>query len=147
MKKTLHFSVRTPEGSVLKKDVISFKIATDEKGLMVVLPHHATLTGSVTFSRLWVRTPEAEHEYLVQQGFLFISVTTNSAQLLCYSCKELKDIEYKTAQQYLEFLERKLKEGADLNAYQLKFLHHEKIAMVQQISFLEKNGKGERQSP
>ena|SRR3989304_9911189 len=138
MKKTLHFSLRTPEAEVLTQDVTAIKVAT-EMGPMLVYPRHASLTGTVSFSRLWVRQEQGEKEYLVRNGIFFVSVETNSASILCYSCQEIKDIGYKTASEYLSFIETKLKEGADLNEYQLKFLKNEKIAMVQQIEML---GKG-----
>jgi|CXWL01.1.fsa_nt_gi F0F1-type ATP synthase epsilon subunit len=137
MNKTFHLSVRTPESEILSQEVVSIKIGTD-KGPMVVLPHHASLSGSVSFSRFFVREANAEREYLVRNGIIFVSLETNTTSILCYSCQEVKDIEYKTASEYLTFIEEKLKAGADLNDYQLKFLANEKIAMVQQMKLLEK---------
>lgn len=137
MNKTFHLSVRTPEAEVISREVNSIKVGTED-GPMVVLPHHASLTGSIPFSRLFIREPDSEKEYLLRSGIIFVSVENNSTRILCYSCQEVKDVEYKTAKEYLDFIEEKLKAGADLNDYQLKFLANEKIAMVQQIKVIEK---------
>ncbi len=132
--KTFHLSVRTPESEVISSEVNSLKVAT-ELGMMVVYPHHGSLTGSISFSRFFVRKDNAttEIEYLMQKGLIFISVETNSVQILCASCKELKEIEIRTAKEYLAMVETRLKEGKNLNDYQLKFLKNEKIAMVEQM--------------
>ncbi|MDP2691020.1 MAG: hypothetical protein Q8O95_01280 [bacterium] len=137
MADTFHLSVRTPEAEILSQEVNSIKVNT-EGGEMEIYPHHASLTGSILFSRLDIRNAQSELQYLVQQGILFFSVEHNSAQLLCYSCKEQKDIEYKTAKHYLEFINEKLAAGADLNDFQIKYLETEKIAMVHQMKVLEK---------
>ncbi len=141
--KSFHLTVRTPESEVISAEVNSIKVAT-EMGMMVVYPHHGSLTGSIPFSRFFVRKDNAttEIEYLMQKGLIFISVETNSVQILCYSCKELQDIEIRTAKEYLVMIEARLKEGKNLNDYQLKFLKNEKIAMVEQVNVLkQKQGK------
>lgn len=140
MKKTIHLTVRTPEAEILSQPATIIKAATED-GPMIIYPQHASLTGSILFSRLVVGDEHSEKEYLMRNGVIFISVDTKSVNILCYSCQEIKDIEYKTAKEYLEFVEVKLKEGADLNEYQLKFLENEKIAMVQQLRVLEKTEK------
>lgn len=138
MANTLQLTVRTPEAGIIEQEVNSLKVMT-EGGELEIFPQHASLTGSILFGKLDVRTEEGEKEYLVQRGVLFVSVESNSVQLLCYSCKEMQDIEYKTAKEYLDFIEEKLKAGEDLNEFQFQYLEKEKIAMVQQISVLEKN--------
>jgi F0F1-type ATP synthase epsilon subunit len=132
MKKTFHLTVRTPEGEVIKKEGNSIKVAT-EIGPMVVYPGHASLTGSIIFSKLWVRTEKEEDEFIVKNGLVFVSLEENSTRILCYSCQEIEDIDYATAKDYLAFVEEKLKTGASLNEFQLKFLKNEKIAMVRQM--------------
>jgi len=138
MANTFHLTVRTPEAEIIKKEVNSLKVMT-EGGELEVYPHHSSLTGAIAFGKLNVRTDEAENEYLVQRGLVFVSVEDNSTQLLCFSCKEMKDIEYKTAKEYLDFIEQKLAEGENLNDFQLKYLEDEKIAMVQQMAMLDKD--------
>lgn len=137
MTKTFHLSVRTLETEAISREVNSIKVGT-EKGPMVVLPRHASLTGSVPFSRLFVRDATSEKEYLVRNGIIFVSLENNSTQILCYSCQEVKDMEYKSAREYLDFIEAKLQAGENLNDYQLKYLANEKIAMVQQIKVMGK---------
>ena len=94
MANTLHLTVRTPEAEIIKKEVNSLKVMT-EGGEIEIYPHHSSLTSTITFGKLSVRADEADHEYLVQRGLVFVSVEDNSTQLLCFSCKEVKDIEYK----------------------------------------------------
>lgn len=137
MSKTFHLSVRTLDSEAISRDVTSLKVST-EKGPMVVLPRHASLTGSVPFSRLFVRDDSSEREYLIRNGIIFVSLENNSTQILCYSCQEVKDIEYKSAREYLDFIEAKLQAGENLNDYQLKYLANEKIAMVQQMKVMGK---------
>ena len=132
MSNTLHLTIRTPEAEILDKEVSSLKVNT-EGGEIEVYPHHASLTGSILFGKLEVRTDHTEVEYLVRRGILFVSVENNRVQILCYSCKEMKDVEYKTAREYLEFITDKLRSGHDLNEFQIRYLESEKIAMVQKI--------------
>ena len=132
MPKTFSLTVRTPEGEIIKKAVNSIKVAT-EIGPMVVYYGHASLSGSITFSKLFVRTEKEEEQYIVKNGLLFISLEENATRILCYGCQEIEDIDYATGQEYLKFVEEKLKTGASLNEFQLKFLKNEKIAMVKQM--------------
>lgn len=138
MNKTFHLTVRTPEGEMIKKAVNSIKVAT-EIGPMVVYHGHASLSGSITFSKLFVRTDQEEDEFIIKNGLLFISLEENAARILCYSCQEIEDIDYSTAHEYLKFVEEKLKSGASLNEFQLKFLKNEKIAMVRQMREMKAN--------
>lgn len=137
MPKTFQFSVRTPEAEVVNTKAVSFKVGT-ELGPMVAYKGHANLTGAIPFSKLWVRTEDTEIEYLIRNGILFISLEQKSGKILCLSCEEMEDIDFKTAREYLQYVEEQLKKGADLNDFQLKFLKNEKIAMVRQLSTMEK---------
>lgn len=137
MTKTFHLTVRTLETEVISAEVTSVKVGTED-GPMVIYPGHASLTGSIPFSRLVTRDDSSEKEYLVRNGIVFISLETKSTQILCYSCVETKDIEYKSAREYLDFIEAKLNAGENLNDYQLKYLQNEKIGLVQQMKVMGK---------
>ena len=137
MQNTFHLTVRTPESEIISEAVNSLKVMT-EGGEIEIYPHHASLTGSIMFGKMQVRMPKEELDYVVQRGILFVSVEKNTVQILCFSCQLYKEIEYKSAKSYLEFIEEKLKEGVNLNDFQLKYLENEKIAMVQQVQMLEK---------
>lgn len=69
----------------------------------------------------------------MKNGVIFISVESNETRILCYSCQETKDVEYQSAAEYLTYVEEQLKNGADLNQFQIQFLENEKIAMVKQM--------------
>ena len=139
MSNTFQLNVRTPEAEIVSKEVDSVRVGT-ENGPMVIYPHHASLSGTIPFSRLFVRSGNSETEYLVKNGVLFISVETNETKILCYSCLETKDVEYQSAAEYLAYVEEQLKAGANLNQFQMQFLENEKIAMVKQMKGM---GKGE----
>jgi ATP synthase F1 epsilon subunit len=136
MANTLKLSVRTPESEIIDQEVNSLKIMT-EGGEIEIYPNHASLTGKITFGKLDIRTDEKEYEYLVKSGILFVSVENNAVQILCFSCQEVQDIEYKTAKEYLDFIDERLKSGDSLNEYQMKYLEGEKIAMVKQVALVE----------
>ena len=69
MAKTLNLTVRTPEASVVEQEVNSLKLVTDG-GVIEIYPNHASLTGSITFSKLNIRTEKEDIEYLVQRGII-----------------------------------------------------------------------------
>ena len=141
MTNTFSLTVRTPEAQVLQIDnARGLKVRT-EGGQVEILPGHATMVGTILFSKMIVMTEDSEQEYIVQRGMLFVSQEDKSVQVLAYQCKLLQDIEYKSAKEYLEFVEKKLAEGGDLNDFQLQYLENEKIAMVQQVKELEKMEK------
>lgn len=137
MTNTFHLTVRTPAQEVLQlSNATGVKVHT-EGGQIEILPGHATTVGTIVFSRMTVTTADSADDYIVQRGMIFVSREKNSVQVLAYQCQKIQDIEYKNAQEYLEFVEERLKAGDDLNDYQLKYLENEKIAMVQQIKTLE----------
>lgn len=137
MSNTFHLTVRTPEAEIIDRDdVMSLKIVT-EGGKMEIKPGHAAITGTILFSKMVVGSSDADIEYIVQRGLVFVSEEGKQVDVLVYQCKETKDIEYKSAREYLDFIEEQLKAGADLNDFQMEYLKNEKIAMVQQVEMAE----------
>lgn len=136
MANTFHLTVRTPESEIIAREVNSLKVTT-EGGEIEIYPHHASLTGAISISKLFVRAENEEKEYLVKRGITFVSVENNRVQILCFSCQPIQDVEYKSAQEYLQIIEEKLKAGEDLNELQIKYLENEKIAMVRQLEMLK----------
>ncbi len=138
MSQTFTLTVRTPEAEVLNLDnAFSLKIRP-EGGEMEIKSGHASTVGTILFSKMVVTTPDSEVEYIVQRGMIFVSAEEKTVQVLAYQCKKVQDIEYKSAKEYLEFVEEQLSAGTDLNDFQIRYLENEKIAMVQQVKELEK---------
>ena len=135
---TFNLTVRTPEQQVLKLDNALSVQLNSETGQMEIMAGHATTVGTILFTTMKVTTPESANDYVVQRGMVFVSQEKKEVQVLAYQCQKIQDVEYKSAKEYLEFVEERLKAGDDLNDYQLKYLENEKIAMVQQMKKLEK---------
>lgn len=104
---------------------------------MEIKANHATTVGTILFSKMIVSTEEGNDEYIVQRGMLFVSQENKAVQVLAYQCKKIEEIEYKSAKEYLDFVEKQLAEGADLNDFQMQYLENEKIAMVKQVALAE----------
>ncbi|MDF2378690.1 MAG: hypothetical protein P1V18_00505 [Candidatus Gracilibacteria bacterium] len=139
MSNTFHLTVRTPELEIINRDdVKSLKIMT-EGGEMEIKPGHAAMTGSILFSKMIVSSEGSVIEYIVQRGLLFVSQSGKKVDVMVYQCMEVKDIEYKSAREYLDYIEEQLKAGADLNEFQMEYLKDEKIAMVKQLEMVEEN--------
>ena len=73
MANTFYLTVRTPEAEVVSQEVNSIKVVT-EGGVIEIYPKHASLTGSIIFSRLDIRTDKEDIDYLIQRGIIFVSV-------------------------------------------------------------------------
>lgn len=106
---------------------------------MEIKPGHAAMTGSILFSKMIVSSEGSVIEYIVQRGLLFVSQSGKKVDVMVYQCMEVKDIEYKSAREYLDYIEEQLKAGADLNEFQMEYLKDEKIAMVKQLEMVEEN--------
>ncbi len=69
---------------------------------------------------------------------MLVSNEENSVTLLALSCEKRKEISLQTTKEYLEFIAQKLKEGKDLNQYQITHLESEKITLEMTLKELEK---------
>ncbi len=137
MTNTFHLTVRTPEAEILDQENVTSLRLTTEGGEMEIKAQHATTVGTILFSKMIVSTAAGNDEYIVQRGMLFVSQENKTVQVLVYQCKKVEEIEYKSAKEYLDFVEKQIAEGADLNDFQMKYLQNEKIAMVKQVELVE----------
>lgn len=137
MTNTFHLTVRTPEAEILNQEAVTALRITTEGGEMEIKANHATVVGTILFSKMIVSTAEGSDEYIVQRGMIFVSQEEHKVQVLVYQCKKIEEIEYKSAKEYLEFVEKQLAEGADLNDFQMEYLQNERIAMVKQVQLAE----------
>lgn len=141
MPKTFHLTIRTPDEEIINDNVESLTLTTEECGIMEVLPHHASLTGMVFFSPLIVKMGDREEDFIAKRGVLLVSNEDNSATLLCLSCQKKKEITTQTIKEYLEFIEQKLKQGSNLNQFQLTHLKEEKVIMQLTLKEIKEKSK------
>lgn len=133
---SFHFTLRTPLETVLKVDAQSVTLDT-ETGRMVVLPGHASLTGTLTFSKVTVVYDNKTDFFYVKNGTLFIGRQQGSVELLCMTCDLEKEMNRASVEQYLALVKEKLQNKESLGDYQLKFLEREKFALEQQVKVVK----------
>ncbi|MDD4352107.1 MAG: F0F1 ATP synthase subunit epsilon [Candidatus Gracilibacteria bacterium] len=136
-KKTFKLTVKTPTENVYEGEVNSLLVDT-ELGRMMVLPHHAALVGSITFSDTIISADNKLRAYNIRTGFLSIDNDENSVEILCNHCEQSQTLTYTSVEKYLEFLQGEL-QSENLNPYQLEFLENEKFAVVKQLKTLKKD--------
>lgn len=134
---TFQLIIRTPEQEIFAGQVNSVTVSTEELGIMQVLPGHASLTGVILFSPIIVKMPDQEEDFLARRGIILVSNEHRTTTILVTSCEKRKEISYQSAREYLDFIEKKLKEGADLSHYQLTHLQKEKVTLEYTLKALK----------
>lgn len=137
MPRTFHLTIRTPDENIFDEEVVSVRLIS-ERGAMTVLSKHASLTTSLLFSPIHIKTEHKEEEFMARRGILYISNEENKAVLLCLTVEKKVEMSYVTAEEYLKFIENKLARGEDLSEYQLVHLKTEKMAVERQMETLKK---------
>ncbi len=128
--------IRTPEEEVIDREVESVYLTT-ETGDMMLLPEHAAFSGSITYSPIILRDQTHEEEYISRRGVVFFSNIKNECHILCQQA-ELKDrVDYDGLQVYLALVEEHIAKGDDLSDIHMRFLHDQKLALVQEIEAKE----------
>lgn len=130
--------IRTPEGEQLFQQQVRSVDVFSQLGAMRILPGHASLQGTILFSPVRVETETTTEQFVVQQGFVFVDQVKDEVTLLVYRAEKRSELNYETAQQYLEHVLQALKNHESLSEYELKFLTDERLAAQERITFLEK---------
>ena len=134
----MHLTIRTPDGTLLTAENTTRLALTLENGSYEVLPLHATMVASISYSPIRVATTEGEHDFVGRRGVLLVDNKENSATLLLSSCTPTKELSLSSAKEYLAFIEEQLSKGESLSDFHMEFLQEEQYAIVQQV----KEGKG-----
>lgn len=138
MEKSLKLTIRTPDQTAFSGEVQSIKVFT-ERGLIKILPSHASVTGAIDFSPLhFITTNGTEEDYIIRRGTIMISNKEDTVDIMVFSCEKKSEINPTTAKEYLEFIEAELKKGTDLSDFKIKFYEEEKYVIEKQIAHLEK---------
>lgn len=131
------FAIRTPDGTLLSREVQSVKLAT-EAGVTSVLAHHADLLASVAFTHVIVKYDHHIDEYLVRGGILVMDHDANTLSLLVSFAEELSESTSVTAQEYLHMLAKEMEEGHTLSSFHLDYLQEEHFVLTKQMETLQK---------
>lgn len=137
--KHFHLTIRTPDEKIVESnDVISVDIAT-ETGPTTIYAHHASLTGSILFSRLNVKSKGLEERYLTRRGTIFVDNERNAVTILVVACEKTETIRYEKLEDYLSYIENIIDSGEDLSAIKLGYLEKEKLAIKEQVKVMKKS--------
>ena len=139
MKKTFHVTIRTPDEEILdSKEVRELNLNT-ESGPMTVYAKHASLSGSILFSRIKVITKDLEEQFLTRRGTIFIDNKKNHVIILVMNCEKKATIVYKKLEDYMAYIENLIASGESLSSVKLAYLEKEKLAVQEQFTDLKKD--------
>lgn len=130
--------IRTPEGEQFFQERVRSVDVFSQLGAMRLLPGHASLQGTILFSPVRIETETTVEQFAVQQGFVLVDQEKDEVTFLVYRAEKRSELNYETAQQYLEHVMQALKNNESLSEYELKFLTDERLATQERITFLEK---------
>lgn len=137
MTNTFHFTLKTPKETLYDGEISKLTLST-EHGEMQIMAHHASLTGTIMFSPVRIDDQKIEDIFLVRNGTVLFNNKTNSAMILALYGERRTEITHQTAKEYLEFIEKELREGRDLSEYQILYMEGEKLAIEQQLEVNQK---------
>ncbi len=130
-------TIRTPYDEVYKGEANSLTFANEE-GELQILEDHASMTATLDFSHILVEEENRDETFLGRKGLFTFNNEENSALLLLAYCEKESEIDYATITEYLEFIEKQLKEGHDLSEFQKLYLRNERVVMKKQVEVMEK---------
>lgn len=135
-----HFklTIRTPDEKIFESDEVTEVKVNTETGPMTVYGGHASLTGSILFSRLHVRTNGTEDIYLTRRGTIFVDNEKNEVIILVVACDKKATIHHEALSDYLKYIEDIIKSGEDLSSIKLNYLEKEKLAVEEQVEDMKK---------
>lgn len=126
------FVIRTPEGMSFQGNVESVSL-TLEGGDVQCFADHASMTGSVAFSPVVIGSNGNTETYMVRNGMFLFDNKTGQASLLVLASQKKSEMSMETVKEYHDFIIEKLRSGADLSEFQIKYLEGERLAVEQQL--------------
>jgi F0F1-type ATP synthase epsilon subunit len=136
--KHFHVTIRTPDEEILDARDIQELIVNTESGPMTVFAKHASLTGSILFSRLIVKTKDKEDQYMARRGTIFVDNEKNHTVILVLSCEKMTTITFEKLDEYIGYLNSIIESGGDLSSIKLAYLEKEKLAVMEQVAEMKK---------
>ena len=132
---TFPFSLRTPLATIFEGEVDAVRLKTD-LGRMEILPDHATLVGTILYSRVYIRRGGREDSYMIRQGAESVDAQ-GVARVTALDAQETKTIKAESIQEYLVYLNKQISGGNGLNDYQKNFLAEQRMALQESLSNIE----------
>lgn len=137
METTFKLTIRTPDQDIFNAEVDGVRLST-EGGEMEIYANHASLTGTILFSPVVVKTIDGKEEgYIARNGIFLFDNESNTATLLALHCEHKSEVSLKTVKEYSEFIQQQLAEGKDLSSFEILYLEGEKLAVEEQIKEME----------
>jgi len=129
---TFELLIQTPDHESYRGPAEIVTLSSDT-GEMQILPGHASMLGTITYTPVRVKNGNMTTEFVLRQGFVFVDQEQNSVHVLGLSCEKTDEINEVTAKEYLHFVLSKLDKPEELNAYQLKHLEGQKMSLEKQL--------------
>lgn len=129
-------TIRTPYEEVYKGEVNSLTFANEE-GEMQFLEDHASITATLEFSHILVEEENHDETFLGRKGMFTFDNATNESLLLLAYCEKESEVDYQTIQEYIESIEKQLREGKDLSEFQKLYLRNERVGVKKQLERME----------
>lgn len=129
---TFAFSLRTPLNTIFEGDVDAVRLKTD-LGQMEILPDHATLAGTILFSRVNIHSGGVEQVYIIRQGSVSVD-SQGVVRVTALDAQEAESLSVKSVEEYLLYLNKQLSGEQQLNDYQKKFLSEQRSALEETLS-------------
>lgn len=126
----LHVTLRTPTKVLFDGEAQALRLKTD-LGRMEVLPDHATLVGTILYSKVYVHQGDTEQRFVIRQGSVSVD-EKNNATVLAYEAHKEDELSVENMQDYLTYVAKQLEEGG-LNEYQVKFLEERRKALQEEM--------------
>jgi len=103
MENTFKLIIRTPQETVFEGEAEKIHFASDG-GEMEVYANHASVTATLTFSPIKVKSGDKEEEYLARSGIFLFENAENSATMLAIHCEKKSEINHQTIKEYADFI-------------------------------------------
>jgi len=137
MSHTFNLTISTPDQTVFEGEAKMIHLAT-EGGEMEIYGDHASLTATIAFSPVEIKTTKGKDEhYLARNGIFTFNNETNTASLLTLHCEHKTEINHQTVKEYAAFIDKQLAEGKELSDFQILYLKGEKLAVEEQLQEIE----------
>jgi len=142
--KLFKLNLRTPVETLFSEEVESVSLNT-AAGRIVVLPGHIDLTGNIDFTDVKLKHNGKDKVFFARNGIVHVDKSANTVDVLCFSIKKQKEVEYADVEKYLAWIEERLGEeefeGKKISSYQYSFLENEKIGLVKKLEEFESSKK------
>jgi len=127
----LTVKIISPQKEHFNSEAISVHLKTD-LGELDILENHATLVGTMKFSKIYVNHKTSTSIYLLQQGAVSIN-NENSVTIQGLDIHEESELKIENIDQYLRHLADLLADPTKYNKYQIEFLEEQRDALQEAL--------------